>query len=272
MKLAQSLFFITAATLLSGCIVIATPSHANYHSQQKLIIDGQALTLLAIETGAGLLDITGSDTASDITLVADIYTDKSHRDNYQLELTTSGQSGYLLAQVNSSGFWQGESPHIDLKVTIPSHLMLKVNDGSGLVNISHINNAIEIKDGSGELTIKDINGDLDINDGSGSLYVSGVIGNVVIVDGSGKIELNDLDGNLDINDGSGSIFAKGISGRANIDDGSGDLTVRNVAGLVTINDGTGDIDVAKAGGLNIIASGSGDLRVEAIKGVFSVGE
>ena len=271
MKIAQSLLLVTSATLLSGCIVVASPSHANYHTQQQLIINAQMLTALEVEAGAGSLVIAGADNVSEITVVADIYTEKRNADNYQLTLSESGKTAALVAKINSSGgFWQGDSPHIDIKVTMPSHLMLNVDDGSGDTNISNIDGAVAVKDGSGDLTIKGIKNKVEINDGSGGLYVSQVIGNVTIVDGSGEITISDVDGNLDIDDGSGSIVVKGISGSANFEDGSGDLTVRKVDGVITIDDGSGDIDVEQAGGLKIIESGSGGLRVRKVKGGFEI--
>tara|TARA_R110000737_G_scaffold102781_2_gene136149 strand:- start:705 stop:1523 length:819 start_codon:yes stop_codon:yes gene_type:complete len=270
MKLAQALLFISGATFLSGCIVVANPSHANYHSQQELILDAKMLKVLDVEAGAGSLVISGSEHVTEITVVADIYTENSDADDFELSLTESGQRATLVAKINSSGFWLGDSPHIDIKVTMPSHLMLQVDDGSGALNISNIASAVAVKDGSGELTIKGIKGGLEINDGSGGLYVSEIIGNITIVDGSGEIEINEVNGNLDINDGSGSIFVKAVSGSANIEDGSGDLTLRKVDGLVTINDGSGDIDVEQAGALKIIESGSGGLRVKKVKGGFEI--
>jgi len=270
MKLAQVLLFISGATFLSGCIVLASPSHANYHSQQELIIDAQMLTTLNVEAGAGSLVISGSEHVTEITVVADIYAENRDTDDYELTLTQSGKSATLVAKISTSGFWQGDSPHIDIKVTIPSYLMLKVDDGSGAINISNINGAVAVKDGSGELTIKGVHNDLNVNDGSGDLYISQVIGNVTIVDGSGEIEINDLDGNLDIDDGSGSIYIKGVSGNAVFEDGSGDLTLRKIDGVITIDDGSGDIDVEQAGGLKILESGSGGLRVKKVKGGFEI--
>jgi len=271
MKLTSSLLFATSAALLSGCIVVANPSHANHHSQQELQIDATTLSAFDIEAGAGSLVISGSDHATQISVTADIYTDKRNTDNYQLELSDSGKTAFLVSKIkSSSGFWQGDSPHIDLKITVPSHMKLIVDDGSGAMSISNINGAVYVKDGSGELTVKGIKSDVMINDGSGSLYVSDVIGNVTIVDGSGSMELSEIDGNVDIDDGSGSIYAKGISGSALFEDGSGDLTVKKVDGVVTIDDGSGDIDVEQAGGLKILDSGSGGLRVQKVKGGFEI--
>lgn len=272
MKLAQSLIFITSTALLSGCIVVASPSHAEIHSQQELSIDAQALKALDVEAGAGSLVISGSDDATNITVIADIYTDSSHAKNYQLELTNSGTTARLVAKINSNGLWQGDSARINVKVTLPSYLMLKVDDGSGSTLISDIYGTVDVKDGSGELTIENINSDVNVNDGSGSLTVSEVIGNVTIIDGSGEITINEIDGNVDIDDGSGSIYASAISGDAVVDDGSGDLTLRKVDGVITIDDGSGDIDVEQAGGLKILDSGSGGLKVKKVQGGFEIDE
>ncbi|MGB2740559.1 MAG: hypothetical protein WBC60_08400 [Cognaticolwellia sp.] len=271
MSLTKSLFFITGASLLSGCIVVASPSHANHHIQQELVLDARQLNAFDVEAGAGSLVISGSEHASTITVVADIYTDKRNADNYELTLTDAGHSAFLVAKINSShGFWQGDSPHIDIKVTIPSHMMLKVEDGSGAASINDIYGTVEVKDGSGELTIKGIKGSLDITDGSGSMHVSEIVGDVTIVDGSGKIELSNVDGNANIDDGSGSIVAKNILGNARFEDGSGDLTIKKVEGVITIDDGSGDIDVEQAGGLKILDSGSGGLRVKQVTGGFEI--
>ena len=148
MKLAQSLLFIASASVLSGCIVVASPSYANYHDQQKLVVDAQTLTALTVEAGSGSLEISGSDDVSEITVLADIYTEKGNSENYQLTLTESGNSASLIAKVNSTiGFWLGDSPHIDIKVTMPSKMMLNVDDGSGETKIENIQGAVEITDG-----------------------------------------------------------------------------------------------------------------------------
>lgn len=273
MKLAQTLLFITSAVFLNGCIVIANPSYADHHVQKELTIDAKQLSTFDIEAGAGSLVITGSDSVFDITVIADIYTDKDDIDNYQLELSDSGKTALLVSKIKShSGFWNGDSPHIDLKVTMPANMMLNVDDGSGSTSIININGAIDVKDGTGELTIKNIANNLKINDGSGGLYVSDIFGNVSIVDGSGELELSDVNGNLNINDGSGSLDLKHISGNVIVEDGSGDLTIKNIAGMVTIDDGSGGIDVDQVGGLTIIESGSGALRVKNVKGGFEINE
>lgn len=253
MKLAN-LFAVTAAvTMLSGCIVVANPSHADTHSRQELQLDAGSLSELEVIAGAGKLDIRGQDGISEITVIADIYTDRKNRDNYELTLSKSGDVAKLIARNgDTSGFWVSNSPYIDIVVNVPSELLLQVKDGSGDMKVNGMRDEVTIEDGSGDMT------------------VTNIIGNLTIEDGSGEMNLKDIQGNIAIDDGSGGIVAKNITGTANIEDGSGDLTVRGVSGVVTVDDGSGDIDIQNAGGLTIIESGSGGLHIKDVEGKLEI--
>ena len=271
MKYTKLFSAIAISTIITGCVVVASPSHADYHIKKELSLDAGSLTAMDIEAGSGSLIVKGEQGRSEISVTADVYTDSKYKDNYELTLTKSGKSGFLVAKNNSSsGFWRGNSPRIDVVVHVPASLMLDINDGSGDIEISDILGNLDINDGSGGLRVKNIGGNIDINDGSGELEVSQVDGSVTIVDGSGSIEVNNVGGNLSIDDGSGSIYAKNINGSANIEDGSGDLTVKKITGIVTLDDGSGDIEVDDAGGLKILESGSGGLKVNNVKGNFQI--
>jgi DUF4097 and DUF4098 domain-containing protein YvlB len=250
--LTQISLALATMSMLSGCIVVASPTSADFHQQKELSLSASSLKKLDIEAGAGSLIVKGSEQATEISVTADIYTRSSSSDSYQFELSGSGSTAFLVAKNNHTSSWGGKSPRIDLVVTIPARMMLEINDGSGGMDIS------------------DIIGSVDIDDGSGEIKLNDIVGNVRIKDGSGKITLTEIDGNLSIDDGSGSIYARGISGNANIEDGSGDLTVRNVKGTIIIDDGSGDITIEDAGGLKIIDSGSGGLKVNNVKGGFEI--
>ena len=271
MKLTRSILTFSAIAMLSGCIVIAETSHANIHSQKEFTLDAHALKKLTIDAGAGSLSIRGKEGLKEIQVKADIYTHSKSADNYELTLSDSGSTAYLVAKsASQNGISWGSSSRINLEVLVPKNMMLDIDDGSGELHISHITGDVNISDGSGDIALTEVVGDLKIVDGSGSMDIAHVKGDVNIKDGSGDMQLTDISGNVDIDDGSGSIYASNVSGSAKIDDGSGDLTVREVSGLVTIDDGSGDIDVEGAGSLTIIESGSGDLRVKAISGDFEI--
>jgi len=272
MKYTKIIAALSLTTLMSGCIVIAsTPSRANFHQHEELTLDARSITAMDIDTGSGSLIIQGEAGLTEIRVTADIYTNKKNSDDYELTLTQSGDTGYLVAKNNStSGFWVGDSPHIDITIHLPESLALDVEDGSGSIEVNDILGKLDIKDGSGSITVKNIGNDTSIHDGSGEIEISQIKGKLDIVDGSGEITVEDVQGNLTIDDGSGTIYAKNINGNANIDDGSGDLTVKQVTGIITIDDGSGSININDAGGLKIIDDGSGGLKVNNVKGDFEI--
>ncbi|MBL4941181.1 MAG: DUF4097 family beta strand repeat protein [Colwellia sp.] len=271
MKLSTSLIAIATITLLSGCVVVMSSSYANFHTQKTLTLEVSQLSTLVIDAGSGSLEVRGQADIDEIRVIADIYTDKKYKNNYQLSLTDSKDKAYLTAKINnSSGFWQGRSPYIDVQVIVPQRMMLDINDSSGDLLLSNIHAHIELIDGSGGIDITHVIGNLTLNDGSGELNIAHIRGDVTIKDGSGDMQLDDIQGNVNINDGSGSIHAQNITGTAVLEDGSGDMMVRNVEGMVTIEDGSGDIDVQSVGGLKLLETGSGGLRVKSVKGYFEV--
>jgi DUF4097 and DUF4098 domain-containing protein YvlB len=272
MRFIKPILLLTSAATLSGCIVIASPSRADFHTQQTLSLDASQVARLVVEAGAGELIIQGKEGLTEIKVTADIYTDVNNKDNFELSLTTSSSTkANLIAKTNSSsGFWVGDSPHINITVYVPAKMMLSIEDGSGEMKVNNINAAVDIQDGSGDIIVANINGNLNVIDGSGELSIESIIGNVNIEDGSGEMSIISIEGNVAIEDGSGEIYAEQISGNANIEDGSGDLTLRNVTGTVVIHDGSGNIDVKSVGGLKIEDAGSGSLKVKDVEGDFEI--
>ncbi len=253
MKFAQHLVLLSAATVLSGCIVIATPSSANYHAQKSLTLDASSINKLNIDAGAGSLDVIGDENITQIELVADIYTDKKYRENYLLDLYQRDGKAYIIAKNKSTaGMWVGDSPRINITIKAPKHLLLDIEDDSGNTTVSNFSGDVVIEDDSGDLVVKNISGNLKINDDSGDLLVS------------------DIGGNVEINDDSGDMTVTNIGGRLDIEDDSGDLTVKKVKGLVIVDDGSGSIDINQVGGLKIIDAGSGGLNVKGVEGNFEI--
>ena len=176
-----------------------------------------------------------------------------------------------------------------LVVTVPSNLMLDIDDGSGDIAISAMQNNINvedgsgslsinsaknltIEDGSGDITLENITGNLAITDGSGSVNINNVSGNAVVDDGSGDMRISNVRGTLTVEDGSGSIAINNINGAVDVDDNSGDLVIEHVQASVTIEDGSGDIRVNHAMGLTITESGSGDVSIDNINGPVKVAD
>ena len=251
MKMTKLAALLSAVLILPGCVIHVGAQSADVELQENLSIASSGVKTLEVESGAGFLNIVGVEGATEITVKADIETTKKH--NYELELTKVGSRAVLVAKHGStSGFWNGSSPSINLTVQVPKHLALDIDDGSGDISITDINNFVEVEDGSGSLFIKNIQGDL------------------IVDDGSGELEISNVSGDVDIDDGSGEMTVTDIAGSVKVEDGSGEMTLRHIGGMVTIDDGSGSIEVKDAGGLTITDSGSGGLNIKDVKGEFNI--
>ncbi len=131
MYFSKSIIALTTATILSGCVFIASPSHADYNVQKELSLDANSVTKLDIEAGAGILHIVGVPATTEIKVSADIFTESKPKNNYQFELKQSGNTAFLVAKQESNfGSWHGRSPRIDLTISLPADMELLINDGS----------------------------------------------------------------------------------------------------------------------------------------------
>jgi len=201
---------------------------------------------LAIDAGAGSLLLQGDARVSAIQITAEIYQANAN-DDYTLTLAREDGGGACLeSHAGSEGFFRND--RIDLSIRVPESLQVRVNDGSGSINITGLT------------------GNLDIEDGSGSIRIADIGANVTIDDGSGSIRVDNAGGTLRIDDGSGSITIRAAAGNVSIDDGSGSITVHDVAGIVTVTDGSGSITVKGAGDFELLDDGSGSVNVDGIRG------
>lgn len=223
------------ALLLSACVIHVGHSSAAEelkHEQLQLQLSPAGLSELTAETEAGDLKIIGVKGASQIEVIADLYSSESRP--FTLSLEKQGYAAVLKAVGGSCiGVCSGPSGYADLLVKVPAEL------------------ALTLEDGSGDISIEGLSSDLVINDGSGNLTVQG-----------GR--------HLVLEDGSGNASLTGFSGNLTIEDGSGDIDIQQVKGMVSISDGSGDILVQQAGGFTLLDDGSGELKIDQINGPVSL--
>ncbi|MDP2560836.1 hypothetical protein [Psychrobium sp. 1_MG-2023] len=281
-----SLVTALSALFISGCSISVGAQPNLKHTQESLVLNNaKALSGFNIHAGSGSLTVVGEEGLTAIHVDAAITT--SEDNEYKLTLANHNGSARLVAKTDNSQ-WSQSHNSIDLTVRMPKGMMLDINDGSGKITVSDLNNNLKINDGSGHIDLTNINGavnindgsggikldhsngSVDINDGSGSIDLHEIGGAVTINDGSGQIEINHVTGNVGINDGSGSVLVNDISGNVRVDDGSGDIDVSKVKGNVTISDGSGDIDVSDANSLIIRNDGSGGISSRNIKGTVKI--
>jgi hypothetical protein len=211
---------------------------ADYEETRELSLEIRGIDSLSIAAGAGSLDVTGVSGSDQILVTATIQVpgrdDDDARERIESDMVLSLEKDSDTAELKAwfdDGWGFGDSPHIQLKVSMPEGMHLEIDDGSGSIEIENVRGDIVLDDGSGSLTMKDVGGELRIDDGSGSVSISGAGGDVFI------------------NDGSGSIKVRGVAGSVTVDDGSGSIDVRDVEeDLIIVDDGSGGLDFSNIGG------------------------
>jgi hypothetical protein len=209
----------------------------SYSETRELSLDAAGVSALLIDAGAGSLTITGVEGGSAIAVTAVITLDtknaakaKESIDRHlELTLDRRGDEATLVSGFRSG---RGGEANIGLDVSMPSEMLLNVDDGSGSVVITNVRSDIRVDDGSGSIDIINA-GSVDIDDGSGSIRIHMTTGDVYVNDGSGSIEVRSVGGSVTLDDGSGSIDVEDVEEDLIIEDnGSGRLTYIDVRGAV----------------------------------------
>ena len=241
-------------TIIVGLAIIFFAVNAQastYREKRELNMEAKGIQVLDISCGAGALVVEGKE-QQDIKVEAEIeiegISDKKAKefikDKIELSLELKGTVAYLKSKINDS-FWGPKDVRVNLIVTLPPHLNLKVDDGSGSTRLRHMDGDVSIKDGSGSIEVSDTKGNLTIVDGSGSIDVRNIQGDVTVKDGSGGISAEKIGGDLTLMDGSGSIEVSGVDGGVLVDDGSGSIDIHDVEKDVTIeSDGSGSCNIS----------------------------
>lgn len=218
----RSLRSASAALCLSA-LAACSFSEPTLQETRQLELDVSPDGRFVIEAGAGPIIVEGDDGTS-IRIEAGIY-QHAPNDDYRLALEATGEgAARLVADTPSAGF--GTSDYIDLVIRIPRSLDLRIDDGSG------------------SLQVRDLDGDLQIDDGAGSIRIASIGGTITVDDGAGSISIQDAGGDVRIDDGSGSIEVINAAGMVSIDDGSGSITVTNADDFELRGDGSGSVNLS----------------------------
>jgi len=250
-------------TLIMVLFISVSLFGRDYTKTKELTIPAEDVKLLDIDCGAGFLKITGHESLSAIEVTADIEIDVSNEEEFQqivdkylnLSLEKHGSTAKLVSNYNQSksffGFLSGRNFNgkVNLTINIPAHIALRIDDGSGSINIRDIDAKIDLDDGSGDTEITHINGKINIDDGSGSLEITDIKGSVHVDDGSGNLVITNIFGDCFLDDGSGTVRVSEIEGDVQVDDGSGSIYIDDIKGDVIIKEsGSGSVAINNVDG------------------------
>ena len=222
-------FFVTASLAFSAQEI------------KPLSLAAQGIDKLEIESGAGFLKVRGVEALNSIEVKAEIYVrgiaDKRMKefieDHVKLTLEKRGSSALLVSRIDDGPFSFFRDAWIDLTVNVPKKMDMRIDDGSGPIDVESIIGNLSIDDGSGGMRVENIQGDLEIEDGSGEIEIRDITGNVTIHDGSGGIDVVNVGGSLTVSDGSGGIDIDRVEKDLILKEtGSGGVHYTNIKGRV----------------------------------------
>lgn len=248
--------------LFVALALLAAPVLADYSETREMEVSAEDVEILRIDCGAGFLEIKGIEGLETIKVKAEIFLDdisgkraEEIIEEYMiLELTARGRSAKLISNFEQGNFLSNifhseGSKVIDLTVMVPAEIELRIDDGSGYIDIRDIEDDITIDDGSGDIICENIKGNLNIDDGSGSVELNDIMGDIDLDDGSGMTAIANVTGDVRIDDGSGNIDVRGINGNVIVDDGSGNIRIDEVTEDVRIiDDGSGHCSITNVDG------------------------
>lgn len=243
-------------TLTLPALLLASPLSAQrceVRQELQRELDAATLEGVLIEAEAGSLEVVGADVDRVTVRAVLCASDDDLAAQSRLVVEERQGAAWIEADLADGGGWRNDYARMDLTIEMPRSLAADIEDGSGEIVVRSIA-AVRIDDGSGSLDVEDIEGAVRIDDGSGDIRVRNV-------------------GSVEVEDGSGGLEIAGVRGGVVVEeDGSGEIDIRSVAGDVRINeDGSGSIEVVGVGGDFILEDdGSGSVRYRDVEGRVSV--
>lgn len=250
--MAVALVALTAGSSALAC---------DYRLEINEVLDVGSSDSLSIEAAAGDLEIVRSKSSDEVSIRGIVCaSSKELQDAASLDIAggSSARIAVVLPEMKSNWSWTGQTyVAMDLELSVPADLPLKIRDSSGDVEIS----------GTGPVDLTDSSGDIELND---------IEGDIVLSDSSGDIDLRDITGDVTVGrDSSGDMEGRRITGNVRVvRDSSGDIRFREVSSNVVIEaDSSGDIVAETVGGDFVVQrDGSGSISHRDITGSVEIPE
>jgi len=152
-------------------------------------------------------------------------------------------------------------------LAIPDGLEVKLNSGSGNIEVSNLKISANTNTGSGNYTWRNVSGDSKINTGSGDIIITEYDGKINMNTGSGDISIDNINGDVKANAGSGNLLLTKVKGGVQANSGSGNVKASELqlTNKGSFNSGSGDVLVVLTTPLAndlSINSGSGDAVLD----------
>lgn len=226
---------VAAPLLLAAFTASADCDHTAPH---RLTADLKGAASVAVIARAGSLRVNGGTGAGVTATGTACASDRDFLPKMRIEARRDGSELVIEAIVPERTVIFGwHEAKLDLEVTVPQNIPIRIQDGSGEIDIRGVRGDVDVTDGSGSVRIRDVAGDVRVKDGSGGIEIEGIRGTVrIVADGSGSIDIRDVERDVIVEeDGSGSIDVDEVRGDFTVErDGSGGVEWDRVSGTVRV--------------------------------------
>jgi hypothetical protein len=223
----------SAATLLSGCVVVDSQGHINREEKHFTVAGAPELHLTTYD---GSIEIHSSEDAKSVTV----------------EIEKRGPTKEALDNVKVDTKQDGN--RIDVEVRKPEHEIVffgigHMSPSAKLIVTMPREGNIVAKSGDGSIRIERVRGRLDLRTGDGSIRGNDVAGTVTVSTGDGSVTIDSAEGDLDVDTGDGSVRVEGKLTGVRLHTGDGSVTLRAEAGSTmkdewSITTGDGGVNVS----------------------------
>jgi DUF4097 and DUF4098 domain-containing protein YvlB len=176
-------------------------------------------------------------------------------------VTVDQHGDEIVVIARQNGFF-GSSPHLSVRVSVPTDSRLSTKLGSADVRVEGRVGETTVRTGSGDVEIDAVSADARIQTGSGDVRVGEVDGSLQVKCGSGDVSLDRAGSGTEISTGSGDVLVVSASQELVARSGSGNLRVREALEDVVLSTASGDLVVERIGRGRLSAKNvSGDISV-----------
>jgi hypothetical protein len=212
----------------SGSIVIES------HDREEVRVDA-----LAAGIGAGRLDFAFSAEGDVVTL-------------------KGGPRGWMPAVLGS--------PHVRVRVRVPSEFSVDVRTGGGAIEIEDLEGEVRARTSGGAIEMGRIRGDVNAETSGGAIEASEVEGELRARTSGGPIRVFEVTGNVDARTSGGPIEILGAGDRVDANTSGGAINVRFTeapSGVLETSGGNIDVEFPEDEGIELDARTSGgSVRID----------
>jgi len=272
---------IISISFLSLILLYGTLLAKEYKFEYQKDIDVTGKAELRVSNTAGIIKVTGGPvnkiSVHAVKNVRAADPDEAEKVSNHIEIRVSKTGNRVLIATNyikmtegSRSIWQkifggGEDSFgaVDYDIVVPLDCGLDIENVSGDVTVSDLNEEVYVAATSGNLYVHNIRGKVDLEATSGDIRVAEIGGDIRISAISSDVRVDSITGAIDIRSTSGNTSGRRIFGSMAISETSGDVELEDLTGDIRVKSTSGKITARQDSGSVDIVTNSGDVDLES---------